>query len=170
MVPFTAYRQSCYLEPVACPAPACPTCPTGAPAVSEQPAAGPMDRKPLPGVSEDGKTLPPQGLPNNRRIDPSKSAPPRMDRIANNGNGRLQGTVVSGDQTTPKGGARIVFASVSNKGKEFSAQADQTGRFAIELPPGEWELYMSGHDGKPAFHSQINVKTNDQRLVTVVSR
>jgi hypothetical protein len=173
MVPYTAYRQSCYLEPVVCPAPACPTCPTGgAPAVSEQPPASPpLDRKPLPGVSEeDNRTLPKQGIPNNRRVDPNTGAPLRMDRIASNGNGRLQGTIVSDDRITPKSGARIFFASVGEKGREYSAQADPTGRFAIELPPGDWELYMSGNDGKPAFHSQINVKSNDQRLVTVVSR
>jgi hypothetical protein len=173
MVPYTAYRQSCYLEPVAsCPPPACPSCPTGgAPAVSEQPPASPpADRRPLPGVSEDSKNLPPQGIQNKRRTEPNTGAPVRTDRIASNGNGRLQGTIVSDDQITPKSGARIFFTSVSDKGNRYSAQADPTGRFAIELPPGDWELYMSGKDGNPAFHSQISVKSNDQRLVTVVSR
>jgi len=173
MVPYTAYRQSCYMEPVVSyAAPACPTCPTGvAPAVSE-PGAPPI-RKPLPGVSEENKNLPPQNLPNptNRVVPPSNSSPSplRADRIASNANGRLQGTVVADDRITPKGGSRIIFSN-SNQGQQFSAQADPAGRFAIDLPPGEWNLYMTAADGKPVYHSQIDVKHNDQRLVTVVSR
>lgn len=173
MVPYTAYRQSCYMEPVTYAAPACPTCPTGgAPAVAEQTGPPPqqLPQKPQPGVSEDSKTLPPQGLPNNRRVDPSTSTPLRMDRITSNANGRLQGTIVSDDRITPKSGARIYFATAGKQTTQLSAQADPSGRFAIELPAGDWDLYMTGTDGKPVYHSQISVKNNDQRLVTVVSR
>ena len=184
MVPYTAYRQSCYMEPVvtyappACPTPCptpCPTSPIGAgvqEGVQSQPGLPDIDRRPLPGVSEGpDRTLPPQNIPNNRRVTPSESkSPTRMDRIASNSNGRLQGMVVSDDRITPKGGARITFASGSKRDTQFSAQADSTGRFAVELPAGEWDLYMTARDGKPVFHSQIVVKNNDQRLVTVVSR
>jgi hypothetical protein len=38
------------------------------------------------------------------------------------------------------------------------------------LPAGDWTLYLNGSDGKAVFHSQITVRNNDQRLVTVVSR
>ena len=180
MVPYTAYRQSCYMEPVVSyAAPACPTCPTGVnpgvnPGVAEPntlPPQGLPERKPLPNVSEDNKTLPPQNLSNPRnRLSPSNDIPLRMDRIGSNPNGRLQGTVVADDRITPKSGSRIFFASAAKKSPEFSAQADASGRFAIELPAGEWNLYMTGSDGKPVYHSQINVKYNDQRLLTVVSR
>ncbi len=176
MVPYTAYRQSCYMEPVVTySVPACPTCPTGAPApaVMEQPGAAP---RPLPGVSEDNRTLPKQNLPPvesnkiKRVVPPSNSQPLQADRIASNSNGRLQGTIVADDRFTPKGGARIFFASASKQAAQFSAQADPGGRFSIDLPPGEWDLYMTGSDGKPVYHSQIDVKNNDQRLLTVVSR
>jgi hypothetical protein len=182
-VPYTAYRQSCYMEPVVSCAPACPTCPTcptggcptggcptagtPAPAVSEPP---PQDRKPLPapGVSEDKDFIPKQQIPpTNRQVTPRTDSPLRMDRIASNTNGRLQGTVVSDDRITPKAGARIIFA---NAGKQLTAQAGPDGRFAIELPAGDWDIYMSDRDGKPVYHSQLSVNRNDQRLVTVVSR
>jgi len=70
----------------------------------------------------------------------------------------------------PQGGTRLVFSSTEKSAAKFSAQADPTGRFSVELPPGEWLIYMTGKDGNPVYHSQINVKNNDQRLVTVVSR
>lgn len=176
MVPYTAYRQSCYLEPVVSSAPACPTCPTGgcptpggpSPAVTEQPS-NPNPARPLPGVAEEGaKTLPPQNIPNNRNGTKPSTTAPRMDRIASNSNGRLQGTIVSDDRITPKGNARIVFSSTDKQ--QFAAQADAAGRFRVELPAGEWTVYLTGNDGKPTYHSQINVKNSDQRLLTVVSR
>lgn len=132
------------------------------------PNPGP-ERKPLPGISEE-KNLPPQGLPNTRNRTQPNGAPTRMDRIASTSDGRLRGTVVSDDRITPKAGAKIFFANVAKQGTELSAQADPAGRFAIELPPGEWNLFMTGADGKPVFHSQIAIAQNDQRLVTVVSR
>jgi hypothetical protein len=183
MVPYTAYRQSCYLEPVVTySAPVCPTCPTAVtPAVVEgniDPYKSPSpggERMPKAGVSEGTeKTLPPQNLQNNRnRVSPpSNDSPLRTDRIANNANsnGMLQGTVVADDRITPKASTRLFF-SASEKGKpQYSAQTDPTGRFSVELPPGEWTISMAGRDGNPVFHSQIFVKNNDQRLVTVVSR
>jgi hypothetical protein len=185
MVPYTAYRQSCYMEPVVTySAPACPTCPTGgvAPGVAEpstsqppisQPPVGGVDpdRKPLPGVSEGPDRLPPQNIQNRYRAPaPATDTPLRMDRISSN-QGRLQGMVVASDRITPLGGARIVFTSVSRQGAQFSAQADPSGRFSIELPPGEWDLLMtSNRDAKPVPHSTIQVRNNDYRVVTVVSR
>jgi hypothetical protein len=103
-------------------------------------------------------------------VPPSNDTQFRSDRVAGNSNGRLQGTVVSDDRITPKSGARVIFASAGKQGSQISAQADRTGRFAVELPAGEWTIYMTGSDGKPVYHSDINVKNNDQRLVTVVSR
>jgi hypothetical protein len=159
MEPVVNYAQPSYPGPTA--------------GINEPPLANPNldpNRRPLPGVSED-KNLPPQNLPNNRnRTVPSNDSPLRTDRITSNANGRLQGTVVADDRITPKGNARIFFANTAKKGEEYSVQADPTGRFNVELPPGDWTLYLNGSDGKAVFHSQITVRNNDQRLVTVVSR
>jgi len=54
--------------------------------------------------------------------------------------------------------------------EEVTARADLTGRFEVELPPGEWTMYVPGADGKPAFHSTVLVRHSDDRRVTVVSR
>jgi hypothetical protein len=172
MVPYTAYRQSCYMEPVVYTPPPCPTpCPTPTPGISEPPISSDPNHKPRPGISED-KNLPPQNLPNNRNraLPGNNNAPLRTDRITSNTNGRLQGTVVADDRITPKGNARIFFANTTKKGEEFSVQADLTGRFSVELPAGDWTMYLNGNDGKAVFHSQITVRNSDQRLVTVVSR
>jgi len=180
MVPYTAYRQSCYMEPVVCNvAPSCPTCPsapscpngncgTPGPGVSEAPN---VPKSPQPAVEENGKNLPPQNLPNTRnRVAPGVDNGLRTDRITNNTNGQLRGTVVSDDRFTPKGGSRIYFANASTPETKLSAQADPTGRFAVNLPAGDWNLYLTDAQGKPVYHSQISMKASDQRLVTVVSR
>lgn len=179
MVPYTAYRQSCYWEPVVCNDP----CPNGAaapgpgpghgvaPGVAEPPSSVPGGGRPAPGVSE-GDRLPPQNLPNTRHrvTPPATGDAPRLDRIAGNSQGRLQGMIVSDDRITPKAGARVVFASAAKTGPQFSAQADPAGRFSIDLPAGEWNLYMADREGKPVYHSQIAVRGSDRRNVTVVSR
>jgi hypothetical protein len=132
-----------------------------------------IERKPLPGVSEGPNNLPPQNIPNTRnRVAPpdNGNGPLRMDRIGSNTQGRLQGTIVADDRITPRAGTRVVFSNTAKQGAQFSAQSDPSGRFAIDLPAGDWDMYMSDRDGKPVFHSQISVKQNDRRLVTVVSR
>src|SRR5262249_39624949 len=67
-------------------------------------------------------------------------------------------------------GANAPLRFVGEKDEEVRAKADLTGRFAVELPTGEWTLYVPGKDGKPVFHSQLVVRASDNRLVTVVSR
>jgi len=195
MVPYTAYRQSCYMEPVVCMTPACPTCPSngcptgGCPTancptgncptagVQEQSAApqqsAPLPSGPQPGISEGKDNLPPQGIPNNRnRVAPNGNSV-RLDRVASNTispNGRLQGTVVYDDRITPQSGARIVFTSTNNNGSRYTAQADASGRFNVELPAGDWNLAMLASNGQAEYHSQIQVQKNDDRMLTVVSR
>jgi hypothetical protein len=182
MVPYTAYRQSCYMEPVVTySAPACPTCPTGAPPVAapgvgEGPGIADPNRRQMPGISEGPeKNIPPQNLPANpntryRTVPPTNNGTLRTDRIASRTSGSLQGTIVADDRITPRGGARLIFTNLDKSKPQFSAQADPTGRFSVELPSGEWALYTMGTDGKSIYHSQITVKNDDQRLVTVVSR
>jgi len=93
----------------------------------------------------------------------------RADRVASRTNvGRLQGQVVRDDRITPRANATIRF--VGDKDEEVVAKADLTGRFAVELPPGEWTLYVPGADGKSTFHSTVLVQHSDDRRVTVVSR
>jgi hypothetical protein len=78
--------------------------------------------------------------------------------------------VVRDDRITPRSNATLLFVNDTKKNAEITAKTDATGRFAVELPAGEYTLYVPGRDGKPVFHSQVLVKKTDDRLVTVVSR
>jgi hypothetical protein len=72
------------------------------------------------------------------------------------------------DRITPRAHATLRF--VGEKDEQVLATADPTGRFAVDLPSGEWTLYAPGRDGKPVFHSTLLVRDSDDRRVTVVSR
>ena len=96
--------------------------------------------------------------------------PLRADRVASRerDGGRLAGQVVRDDRITPRANATLKF--VGDGDVEVTAKADAVGRFAVELPPGEWTLYLPGADGQAKFHSTLVVRREDDRRVTVVSR
>jgi hypothetical protein len=178
MVPCTEMRKSYYLEPViTCHDPCANPCPTGAATDGGRtpniPPAGigeSSDRAPGGGI---GETSEPPRLPRvdpgSRRFVPTPSKTFRSDRVASRTNsGRLQGQVVRDDRITPRANATLRF--VGEKDEQITAKADLTGRFAVELPAGEWTLYVPSADGKQGFHSTVSVRHSDDRRVTVVSR
>ncbi len=177
MVPVTQMRKSYYLEPVvayACPT-ACPQPSCGPPAagVQESPTRIPQASAGA-GINESSE--PPRikspGIPesNPRRSSPVPATPLRGDRVASRSNeaGRLQGLVLRNDRITPRANTTLRF--VNDRDIEVTAKADLSGRFAVDLPVGEWTLMMTGTDGKPAFHSTLMVRSDEDRKVTVVSR
>lgn len=182
MVPVTEMRKSYYLEPVV---------------TYSDPCGNPIPSAPAAGVNESAPTIPPARIgestertgaginesseppriksPGLQESAPRKTMPPtsgtplRSDRIASRSNGgRLQGQVVRDDRITPRANATLRF--VNDNDEEVVAKADPTGRFAVNLPAGEWTLYAPGTDGKATFHSTVYVKPSDDRRVTVVSR
>ena len=183
MVPCTEMRRSFYLEPVVTYHDPCGNpCPGNGVADGSQapyaPPAGTGDSggRVIPGAGIAESTEPPPARIPPTRIDPgSRKVTPvpthtfRPDRVASRTNsGRLQGQVVRGDRITPRANATLRF--VGEMDEEVTARADLTGRFEVELPPGEWTMYVPGADGKPAFHSTVLVRHSDDRRVTVVSR
>lgn len=176
MVPVTEMRKSYYLEPVVTyAAPACDSCPNGV-APQAGVTEGP-DRMPA-GVNETNE--PPRikspGIPEafprtNSNAAPQQPVKPiRTDRVASlSDSGRLRGSMVRDDRITPQSNTTLRFVG-DKKGSEITARTDASGRFTVELPAGEWTLYVPGRDGKPVFHSQVFVRNSDDRLVTVVSR
>jgi len=186
MVPCTEMRKSCYLEPVVtysdpCGNP-CNSCGGGA-GVSESttprivPGTGINQAGgtgPGGGVSESSEPpqrIPPTNInPGSRKVSPAPVAPIRADRVASRDltGGRLVGQVVRDDRITPRANTTLKF--VGDNDVEVTTRADAGGRFAIELPPGEWTLYVPGADGKAKFHSTLVVRRDDDRRVTVVSR
>jgi hypothetical protein len=186
MVPCTVMRKSFYLEPVvtccdpcppACPPP-CNPCPTGAGVTESTPRILPGGGiggtgGPAAGINESSEPprIPPTRInPGSRKVTPVPVTPLRADRIASRerDGGRLAGLVVRDDRITPRANATLKF--VNDTDVEVVAKADGTGRFAVELPPGEWALYLPGADGKAKFHSTLEVRRDDDRRVTVVSR
>lgn len=166
------------------PAPAAPAAPGVSESVAPAPAA------PQPGVNEsrtpanpsNGQydryypqptTPPPPAAKTNSFAAPPKAAPPpvvRLDRIVAlpPTNGPLQGQVVRLDNL-PQPGARLLFVHAERQAPRESATADQTGRFRVALSSGAWLVYLTGSDGKPTFHSKIEVRP-DSRPVVLVSR
>jgi hypothetical protein len=171
MVPVTEMRKSYYMEPVVTYSSPCCDSPTS------------IGNGPTPGVAESGEgfrsgesreppKIPKTDIPNSN-TRPSRepvSKPIRMDRMTGNDrSGRLQGTLVRDDRITPRSNGSLKFVS-EKTGEHMVAKADSGGRFAIDLPAGEWTIYTPGNDGKQAFHSTLMVKNDDRRNVTVVSR
>src|SRR5258708_18331238 len=180
MVPCTEMRKSFYLEPVVtytdpCGNP-CPTCRGGTGAAGTIPRGAGLGESGQRGIgagineSSEPPRIKSPGIQesNPRQTIPVK--PLRADRIAsrNLDGGRLAGQVVRDDRITPRPNAILKF--MGDQDVEVTAKSDAAGRFAVELPPGEWTLMVPGKDGKPTFHSTLLVRRDDDRRVTVVSR
>ncbi len=163
--------------------------PTAAPQVQEgfkaAPNGGAYDRYYPQPVAPVAPTAPPPMPPatgaNYRQLTPAPvqprvsptPAPPtvKLDRIvalppANN---RLQGQVVL-DDNRPRAGAQLLFVSEQKQGTQRTVHADHGGNFNAELAPGAWLVYLTGNDGKLAFHSKITVRDEGNRPVQLVSR
>jgi hypothetical protein len=180
MVPCTEMRKSFYLEPVVTYSdPCCNPCPNGAGVAGSvphiQPGAGIGEspgRGPAAGINESSE--PPRiKSPGIQESNPRKTIPTkplRADRVASRerDGGRLAGQVVRDDRITPRANTTLKF--VGDGDLEVTAKADAAGRFVVELPPGEWTLYLPGADGNAKFHSTLVVRREDDRRVTVVSR
>ncbi|HEX3150576.1 MAG TPA: hypothetical protein VHR66_21035 [Gemmataceae bacterium] len=180
MVPVTEMRKSFYLEPVVtytdpCGNP-CPSCGGGAATGAIAPAAGIAEpsRGQVPTIGESGE--PPRIKPpaiqesGSKKVTPVPTVPMRADRTASRTleGGRLAGQVVRDDRITPRANATLKF--VGDQDQQVTAKADAAGRFAVEVPAGEWTLYLVGADGKESYHSTLLVRREDDRRVTVVSR
>ncbi|MCS6850078.1 MAG: carboxypeptidase-like regulatory domain-containing protein [Gemmataceae bacterium] len=198
-VPVTTYRVSYYYEPVTtcytpgcCPSTCCPTacCPTstGAPTVTEQQSSGTNQLPPVvnesrsapPTDSSQPYTPPSSKMPmkensfNRPPMLPPPAPPPpavRLDRIVMLPERRAQveGQVVREDRS-PKAGAQVMFVSMDRQGPQQTVTADADGKFRTSLASGSWLVYVPGADGRPVFHSKIDVRGDASRTMTLVSR
>lgn len=187
--PVTTCTPACTPCSTPCaPAPCAPA--AAAPAVSEQPLTAPPAAPPA-GVQERAAPPAPNGNGNgdDRRYYPPPTQPPpmpktsdtnyrpapppvvRLDRIVSvpkNGN-QVEGKVVL-NNNAPRGNVELLFVSTEKQGPQEKVTADTTGRFNVQLASGNWLVYMAGADGKPVFHSKIDVNSHDVRPVVLVSR
>jgi hypothetical protein len=105
---------------------------------------------------------------------PARPLPPpppkvKLDRIVALPEARVEGQVVRGEKV-PWSGARLLFVSTDRQIPQQTATADGAGKFRVELASGGWLVYVNGTDGKPVFHSKIDVRERENRPVMLVSR
>jgi hypothetical protein len=125
-------------------------------------------QQPVPG------TMPPAS---NRQLAPQaphSPAPPvaprvRLDRIVSLSNTGVEGQVVRSDRA-PQGGAKVLFVNVDRKEQQQSVVTDRSGQFRANLPTGTWLIYVHDAAGKSVLHSSIEVRGDETRHVTLVSR
>lgn len=82
----------------------------------------------------------------------------------------IRGEVVQNDQLTPRPGAKLVFMSVEDTDKREYVTADQFGNFDINLPAGEWYMYIGQGNGKAVFHKKLTIGEAPSKSFKVVSR
>jgi hypothetical protein len=166
-------------EQPAAPAPASPS-----PGVYEQRTAPPAgsgsgnyDRYYPAQPSNPQPNTPPAQGSNYRQVPPAvpQSSPPptvKLDRIVvvpKAGSGSIDGQVVHQDNA-PRGGVHLTFVRAGQEGTQQPVTADQAGQFRVSLAAGGWLVYLTGSDGKPVYHSQIEIRGEESRQITLVSR
>lgn len=196
-VPETSWQRSCYWEPRTCcyyvdpctgaviPTngiqPGVTENPPAVPRVTEYPPTNdswrPLYEKNGSGMEGSGSSYRPRLDPIQvpKDLDPPKvPAAPRLDRVAfeqplRPGPANVVGQVVSG-KNDPKPGAQLVFVPDAASGKSTDAQADADGRFQIDLPPGEYLVYLRDQDGRAVYHTTLKVKSRETNQLRLVSR
>jgi hypothetical protein len=155
------------------------------------PAGGPpnvSDGTDQPGSETRLNRYPPPAAPVMPRVDESRqpqlkgpltlpaaspSQPPpqvHIDRIAALPGPNLEGQVVASRDRAPHAGARVLFVSADRQGPQQSVTADSDGRFQTSLAAGSWLVYVRNTDGDPVFADKVEVKEEETRRMTLVSR
>jgi hypothetical protein len=160
-----------------------------------QPGVNEQRSVPVPGVGESHdngtsngayngyRQYPPQnGTPGaslNRPLPPQTPAPPaapmaappkvRLDHIVMGPGPSVEGQVVGRDRN-PHAGAELLFVSAERQGSQHAVRADGQGLFHVGLTSGGWLVYVRGADGTPVFKSRIDVREEETKKMTLVSR
>ena len=190
IVPVTVQRQVFYYEPVTtcCQTSCCAPCDpcagaAGTPGVINRqtqplPAAPPAGSG-LPGVQQYNDTMPPAGTSSRqpplapRLTAPVAPAPKpptvKLERIVALPPHNVEGAIVREDKT-PQANARVKLVSADRQGVEQTVTADQSGQFRATLASGGWLVYIHRTDGKLEFVRKIEVRGEEPKQYTLVSR
>jgi hypothetical protein len=165
---------------VAAPAPAATAAPPLNLPATPEPALSEQRSMPQAGVGEqrDQYYMPPangsslRGAP--RYPAPAPPPPvvqPRPERVASlpGAATTVAGRVVRND-FAPRPGAKVMFVSAQRQDVRQAATADAAGQFRVALPTGGWYVYVDDGSGRMTYHNQIDVRGQQNRQVTVVSR
>jgi hypothetical protein len=118
-----------------------------------------------------------QVSPNGKLLSPAPSAPRpiqpppgvKLDRIASNSGPAIQGQVV-GDRNAPKAGVQVIFVSAKRQAPEKTVTSNVAGQFEVELPAGDWLVYLRSADGQQVYHSKFTVEGSQRAPIMLVSR
>jgi len=180
MVPVTTLKPVTVRQPVVTyyypPEPVCPPGSGYAP-----PMAAPNGptveqiRESQPNVAPDAN-IPQQNIPlppgvSNPRVMPNSNTKLRPEKtVSRTAPVVVRGEVVMPDQLTPRPGAKLVFLNADNQAEKKYATANQFGEFDLQLPAGNWYVYLGGADGKATYHKQVSLGDKDTYDYKVVSR
>jgi hypothetical protein len=174
----TAYAPPCHATAPAAAVPGAPAQPgvleqSSPPAgVIENPGTGSQSYKPYGQIqpNANGAQRPvPRPLSTQPTAPVQRQPAVRLDRVVSGPAGRVQGHVVS-QGNVPQAGASLTFVSAARRDPHRVVTADNAGNFRVTLASGDWLVYVQGADGKLAFARKIDVRDNETRQFTLVSR
>jgi hypothetical protein len=152
------------------------------PAVSEQSTPAPPAVSETPGTGSQSyyqnNQIQPRGNGTQRLVPQPQSAPAapyqqrpavRLDRVVSGPAGRVEGRLV-GYGNVPQPRAALTFVNAGERRPYQTATTDAAGNFRVTLAPGTWLVYRQGADGKLVFYRKIEVRDNETRQFTLVSR
>lgn len=151
-----------------------PLQPVGAPQVDQY-----RDRDPAnPGTIPPAKV--PMRMPGDNMSAPRPSAPSgyrpaapfnaMTTSLKRTTGGTLTGSVVKSDRETPIPNAKLVFVNARQLDVREYTTADDFGGFDMNLPAGDWHLYVGHGDGKAVYHSKVSVADGERTTVKVQDR
>ncbi|MCZ2341874.1 MAG: hypothetical protein LC104_08775 [Bacteroidales bacterium] len=181
MVAVQSQRKVCETQPVVTyygaptrtyytPAPVVPMAPT-APQVQVQPGNPPtVTQEPSQNIAP-----PVTPLPTTPGTSLPRSMPPAQSMFnarttSRTAQASVRGEVVQSDTVTPRAGAKLVFVNTRDLKQREYVTADNFGSFDVQLPAGNWYIYLGSGTGRAEYHKQITVAAADTKDYTIVSR
>jgi len=70
----------------------------------------------------------------------------------------------------PRANVQLQFVSVSKMGPQYPVTANSAGRFRLTLTSGSWLVYITTPDGRPEYHSRLDLNGDGTHRITLVSR
>lgn len=176
MVPTQSQRKVCYNTPVTTITQYGPTTKTYEcdncqlpPAGGTRPPAVEVQPSRPPSVSPE--YIPPTNMPSGSQIK-RPVAPytgPVTARSVSRTKAAVRGEVVLNDRATPRPDAKVIFLSASDLANRHETTADAYGNFDLDLPAGDWFVYLGTGTGRAAYQNTVTVGEAGKSL-TVVSR
>jgi hypothetical protein len=175
LVPVTTQQQVFYYEPVTT---CCDPCAGSSGTIDHRTA--PNGTSGAPGVQQYNDTMPPAGT-NSRQLPigtPRGNAPVKpvinppsvkLERIVGIPKQNVEGVIVRDDKS-PQSNVRVKLISTEQQGAEESVTADSNGKFSAKLTSGSWLVYVQRTDGKLDFVRKIDVRDDELKQYTLVSR